>query len=250
MQQGALDKNTQNNLPHVAVSLARSSPGPRVSIPVSASPNPRILNNLGRLLRSISDGNVEMPSPRSTASSCAWFRPSRHCRKPAKWRAWLQLRNQMLERAGEDGSVVVSWGASRAHSLSNRPFPQITRPVPGVSPAGLRYSALGTVHRTLAMLNPRLQGRVCSARQDRVTDAAALTSKGARIVSITVSHCISNRTVSISTIRPPMRRAVRRKAELRCLHADNRPGSFHTPRYCLDLHQYQVYTAVTSKPSI
>ena len=48
----------------------------------------------------------------------------------------------MLERAGEDGSVVVSWGASRAHSLSNRPFPQVTRPVPGVTPAGLRYSAL------------------------------------------------------------------------------------------------------------
>ena len=84
-------------------------------------------------------------SPRSTASSCAWFRPSLHCCKPAKWRAWLQLRNQMLERAGEDGSVVMSWGASRAHSLSNWPFPQVSRPVPGVTPpgCGTRLSAQG-----------------------------------------------------------------------------------------------------------
>ena len=53
-----LNKNSTNNLPHVAVSLARSSPGPRVSIPESAASNPRILNNLGRLLLSISNCSV------------------------------------------------------------------------------------------------------------------------------------------------------------------------------------------------
>ena len=53
-----LNKNSTNNLPHVAVSLARSSPGPRVSIPESAASNPRILNNLGWLLFWIADCSV------------------------------------------------------------------------------------------------------------------------------------------------------------------------------------------------
>ena len=53
-----LNKKAKNNLSHAAVSLTRSSPGPRVSIPESAASNPRIPNNLGRLLRSISDCSV------------------------------------------------------------------------------------------------------------------------------------------------------------------------------------------------
>ena len=156
----------------------------------------------------------------------------------------------VLERAGEDGSVVVSWGASRAHSLSNRPFPQVTRPVPGVSPAGLRYSALGTVHRTLAMLNPRLQGRVCSARQARSLVLWPLHQKGP--VLYRSSYPTVHRTVPYRYLRYTLKctQTIRPSAELRCLHADNRPGSSHTPRYCLDLHQYHVYTAVTNKPSI
>ena len=104
-------------------------------------------------------------SPRSTASSCAWFRPSLGCRKPAKWRAWRQLRNQMLERPDIGGSVVVSWGVSYTRSLSNQPFPQVTRPVPGVHPAGLRYLALGTRQRTLARHNPVT--RLAGTRQDK-----------------------------------------------------------------------------------
>ena len=53
-----LNKKAMNGLSHVAVSLARSSPGPRVSIPDSAASNPRILNNLGRLLFWIADCSV------------------------------------------------------------------------------------------------------------------------------------------------------------------------------------------------
>ena len=53
-----LNKKAMNGLSHVAVSLARSSPGPRVSIPDSAASNPRIPNNLGRLLFWIADCSV------------------------------------------------------------------------------------------------------------------------------------------------------------------------------------------------
>ena len=70
----------------------------------------------------------------------------------------------------------------------------------------------------------------------RVTGAAALTSNRARIVSFIVSHRISNRTVSISTIHPQIWRAVWPSAKLRCVQADNRTGSFDTKRYCSDSH--------------
>ena len=93
----------------------------------------------------------------------------------------------------------------------------------------------------------RLRG-VRQARQ--VTGAAALTSNGARIVSLTVSHRISNRTVSISTIRPKIWRAVRPSAKLRCLQANNRPGGFDTSRYCSDIHQFPVYTDTTNNPFV
>ena len=99
----------------------------------------------------------------------------------------------------------------------------------------------GTIH------GYRTQG-VRQARQ--VTGAAALTSNGARIVSLIVSHRISNRTVSISTIRPQIWRAVWPKAKLRCVQADNRLGSFDTPRYCSDSHQFPVHTAITNKPFV
>ena len=114
-----------------------------------------------------------------------------------------------------------------------------------VAVLGFRHKArdVGKAQTTVT----RLRG-VRQARQ--VTGAAALTSKGARIVSSTVFHRISNRTVSISTIRPKMWRAVRPSAELRCVQADNRPGGFDTPRYCSDSRQFPVYTAVTNKPSV
>ena len=93
--------------------------------------------------------------------------------------------------------------------------------------------------------------KVAGVRQARqVTGAAALTSKGSRIVSFIVSHRISNRTVSISTIRPQIRRAVWPSAKLRCVQADNRPGGFDTPRYCSDFPQFSVYTAMTYKPFV
>ena len=106
----------------------------------------------------------------------------------------------VLERAGEDGSVVVSWGASRAHSLSNRPFPQVTRPIPGVTPAGLRYSALGAVHRTLAMRQSASVQRVTSVfgkvKLNRSTVAVALSIKRgpSNVIGHARSTSLCNRT--------------------------------------------------------
>ena len=188
-------------------------------------------------------------SPRSTASSCAWFRPSLHCCKPAKWRAWLQLRNQMLERAGDIGSVVVSWTPLASSRSPTGPSRKSHGPYQGYPPpgCGTRPSAQCTGRWRCSIHGYKVAG-VWQARQ--VTGAAALTSKGARIVSITVSHRTSNRTVSISTIRPQIWRAVWPKAELRCLQADNRTGGFDVSRYCSDSPQFPVYTAIPNKPFV
>ena len=61
--------------------------------------------------------------------------------------AWLLLRNQLLERAVEGGSVVDSRRSSRHSASNNLACPAGPRPVPGVTPPGcgtrLSHSALG-----------------------------------------------------------------------------------------------------------
>ena len=60
--------------------------------------------------------------------------------------AWLQLRNQLLERADEGGSVVDSRRSLRLSASNNLARPAVPRPVPGVTPPGcgtrLWHSAL------------------------------------------------------------------------------------------------------------
>ena len=154
-----LNKNSANNLPHVAVSLARSSPGPRVSIPDSAASNPRILNNLGRLLLSISNCSVVLrrhgppllPTPGSGLLLAVAGLRSGTSGSSSETNCWSAQ------------VVVEPWmvfDAARVLSLSNWPFPQDSARTRG-DPAGLRYSALGAVHRTLTKLQgvqSRLQG--------------------------------------------------------------------------------------------
>ena len=155
----------------------------------------------------------------------------------------------LLECPDVGGSVVVSWGASRARSLSNQPFPQVTRPVPGVSPAGLRYSALGTRQGTLARHNPVT--RSAGTRQDKPHHwcRGPYIQWGPYCIDNRI-YRTSNRIVLISMIRPQIWRATRPSAELRCLQADNRTGSFDTLRYCSDFRQFPVYTAMTYKPFV
>ena len=143
-----LNKKAKNNLSHVAVSLARSSPGPRVSIPESAASNPRIPNNLGRLLFWIADCSVVLrrhgppllPTPGSGLVLAVAGLRSGNPGSSSETNCWS---------AQVDGGSVDGQDASCVLSLSNRPFPQDSARTRG-DPAGLRYSALGAVHRTLA----------------------------------------------------------------------------------------------------
>lgn len=163
MLQGALGQKLLEQPSSRRGLLREFQSGPGVSIHDCHNVDPRNLTNLGWVAALDPRLQRGAKSPRSTASSCTWFRPSLDCRKPAKWRAWRQLRNQLLERADVGGSVVVSWGASRAHSLSNRPFPQVQARTRG-SPRRVAVLALGTVHRTLAMHVPAVtRSRGCSA---------------------------------------------------------------------------------------
>ena len=246
----ACTKTHRNNLPHVAASLARSSPGPRVSIPDSALPNPRILEQprtvaavdlrwqRGGCLR---HGPLRLPAPgsgllvtvASPRSGAPGYSSETKCWSArVKMEAWWCLGAPLAPTRSPTGPSRRSHGPYQGY------------PPPG---CGTRPLAQCTGRWRCSIRGYKVAGVFGKQDKRQVTGAAALTSKWARIVSITVSHRTSNRTISISTIRPQMQRAVRPSAELRCVQADNRLGSFHTPRYCLDLHQYQVYTAVTSK---
>ena len=166
----------------------------------------------------------------------------------------------MQDQASRMNSCV---GAPRCRWKRGGILGRLSRPLalqPAL-PAGHTARTRG-IPRRVAVLDSRHKARDVGEAQTtvtrsagvrqarRVTGAAALTSNGARIVSFIVSHRISNRTVSISTIHPQIWRAVWPSAKLRCVQADNRTGSFDTKRYCSDFHQFSVYSAVTNKPSV